>query len=366
MPKSVCFHVGLPKTGTTTIQRYLRGQYEKLRSLGFLYPGLGEHPAMHLPRHTLMMSAMIGKATAQSEGLDLKACREAIALVFKKFHESDLENLLWSCEGMGLTARIWDAEYLERILEGVDVRIVFFARYVDDWVESYVKERIRGRSKSGAERLSKKPLPPLAPLAGVAEGSAARSRESVLEKGAKFTQALRIMRNKAPSAEIVVRSFDADRAKGRVVSGALEAMGVPVGGNFPDADDEAGVKNSTKSDLYSMLLYHLITAQAGVDVIRAVGAAGRTRDRRGVKYEPLGDRRFRFLSDENVIEARGYYEELREEYPDLPAQPPFVSRPAERYLPRDEGVAVLDWLRPDISDATFDKACAAYPRDLGG
>ena len=115
-----------------------------------------------------------------------------------------------------------------------------------------------------------------------------------------------------------------------------------------------------------MLLYHLITAQAGVDVIRAVGAAGRKRDRRGLKFEPLAGRRFRFLSDENVIEARGYYEELRQDYPDLPAQPPYVSRPAERRLPKDEGVALLDWLRPDISDAIFDKACAAYPADPGG
>ena len=112
-----------------------------------------------------------------------------------------------------------------------------------------------------------------------------------------------------------------------------------------------------------MLLYHLIMARAGVDVIRAVHAAGRKRDRRGQKFEPLAGRRFRFLSEENVIEARGYYEELRQAYPGLPAQPPHASKPAERYLARDEGVALLDWLRPDISDAIFDQARAAYPAD---
>jgi len=312
-----------------------------------------------------MMSAMIGKATSQSDGLDLHACREAVALVFRKFRESDLETLLWSCEGMALTALNWDAEYLERILDDADVRIVFFARYLDDWVESYVRERIRGRSKAGAERFSSKSMPPLAPLPGAAEREAGRQRESVLEKGAKIVESLRIMRDKLPSAKIVVRSFDANREEGRVVSGALEAMGLPVESAFPDADDEAGVKNSTKSDLYSMLLYHLLMAGAGVDVIGAVGEAGRRRDRRGMKFEPLADRRFRFLSDEYVIEARGYYEQLRQEFPGLPAQPPFVSKPAERYLPRDEGVALLDWLRPDISDALFDKARAAYPLDLG-
>ncbi len=363
MSKVVTFHVGLPKTGTTTIQKYLRSQDEKLRSLGILYPGAREHEALRPPKHSVMINAMKGRVTAPCGGLDLKTCREVVERVFEEFHKSDLENLIWSCEGILLAAKIWDAEYLERILAGAEVRIVFFARYIDDWIESLIKERIRGSSGS---RQSVSPVKRLkiAPSPDAADGAAQTGR-SVLDHGAKIVKAARAMREKAPSAEIVARSFDADRAKRKLVSGALAAMGVPEGA-FPDADDEAGVKNPTKSDLYSMLLYHLITAQAGVDVIRAVGAAGKNRDRRGMKYEPLGDRRFRFLSDENVIEARGYYEELREEYPDLPAQPPFVSRPAERRLPRDEGVAVLDWLRPDISDATFDKACAAYPADPGG
>ena len=98
----------------------------------------------------------------------------------------------------------------------------------------------------------------------------------------------------------------------------------------------------------------------------ARSAPGGKRDRRGIRFEPLVGRRFRFLSDETILQARGYYEELRQDFPDLPAQPPYVPRPAERRLPKDEGVALLDWLRPDISDAIFDQACAAYPKDLGG
>src|SRR5450432_160213 len=113
MPKSVTFHVGLPKTGTTTIQRYFRSQDEKLRSLGFLYPGSREHEAMHSHKHSLMINAMVGNAKAPSEGLDLRACREVVGRVFEEFHKSDLENLVWSYEGMALAARNWDVEYLE-------------------------------------------------------------------------------------------------------------------------------------------------------------------------------------------------------------------------------------------------------------
>ena len=105
------------------------------------------------------------------------------------------------------------------------------------------------------------------------------------------------------------------------MSGALAAMrGVPVEAAFPDADEEAGVKNPTKSGLYSMLLYQLVMGQAEADVLRAVAQAARRRDRRGGEFKPLTGRSFRFLSDEDVARARGYYEELRLEYPNLPEQ----------------------------------------------
>ncbi len=369
MSKRVTFHVGLHKTGSSTIQQYLRDHDEKLRSHGILYPGPREHEVMNeRESHPLMFIAMTRLMTAPSAGLDLQGCREVVAGVFRKFHQSEFENLIWSYEAMALTSRAWDADYLEGILHGADVRIVFIARYTDDWIESLYREIIRSRAGPRAEVFYALPMPPIAPPSiappsRAQKAAGARPPESLLEQGARMTKALRIMRDKLPSAEIVVRSFDADREEGRVVSGALAAMEVPVESAFPDADEEAGVRNPTKSDLYSMLLYHLIVARAGVDVISAVHAAGRKRDRKGVQFEPFSGRRFRFLSDEETIRARGYYEQLREDYPTLPAQPPYVSKPAERYLLRDEGVALLDWLRPDISDAIFDQACAAYPAD---
>ena len=363
-PRRVTFHVGLPKTATTTIQQYLRGQDERLLSHGVLYPGPRQHPAMRSHKHPLMLNAMMGKEMVPADGLDPAACREAVARVFDAFWASDLETLIWSCEGMALAARNWDADYLKQILNGAQVRFVLFARYIDDWVESLVKERIRGRSGSLAGKHAAKPLR-LAPAPSLAVGTTRRQGGSLLARGAMISPALRTLRAMFPSGEIVVRSFDAHREQGTVVSGALEAMGVRIAGAFAGADDEAGVHNPTKSDLNSMLLYHLVTAEAGVEVIRHVAAATRKRAAEGREFEPLSGRRFRFLSDENIELACGYYEALRQDYPDLPAQPPYVPRPAERRLPKDEGVALLDWLRPDISDAIFDKACAAYPADLG-
>ena len=137
-------------------------------------------------------------------------------------------------------------------------------------------------------------------------------------------------------------------------------MGVPVERAFADADGDASVRNPTKSNLYSMLVYHLVLGRADPDVVRAVTTASILRDRNALRFEPLSGRRFRFLSEENILAARGYYEDLRREYPDLPVQPPYAPDAAERRLPKEEGVALLDWLRPNISDTVFEKACAAY------
>ncbi|MEP6967373.1 MAG: hypothetical protein ABI906_04780 [Pseudomonadota bacterium] len=309
---------------------------------------------------------MLRKITRQSEGLDLQECREVIEPVFARFRDSGVQTLIWSCEGMQSRAWDWDAEYLERLLEGLDARIVFFVRYLDDWVESLVKERIGGRSGWSAERLSEQPLRPLGPHSGAEDAGPSGRRGSILEKGARLNETLLMMRAKLPGAEVVVQSFDSNRAEGRVVSGTLEAMGIPAGEAFPDADEEAEVLKPSKSDLFSMLLYHLMVARAGVDILRPVWREAGKRVRQGKVFEPLAGRRFRFLSGEDVALARTYYEDLRQHWPDLPAQPAYVSRPAERHLPREEAIAVLNWLRPDISDEIFERAVAAYPTEPPG
>lgn len=360
MSKRVVFHVGLPKTGTTTIQQYLRDQENRLRSHGFVYPGRREHEALGAyHNHPIMFNAMTGKTRAPSAGLDAAACREVIAKAMGKFRRSKAPHLIWSFEAMALAARNWDVDYLKAALGGANARIVFYARYTDDWIESVVKQNVWARAGPRGEATYETPLRPL-----TSSEKGGRGRNT-LARAAKINEALRAMRAILPSAEIVVRSYDADRRDGKVVSGALAAFGVPVGA-FPDADDEAGVRNPTKPDSYSMLLYHLEIAQAGREVVRDIAAAAQKRNEEGLKFAPIDGRRFRFLSVENALEARGYYARLRNDHPDLPEQPPPVFEPAERFLPKEEGVALLDWLRPDISDAIFDKAYAAYPADPAG
>jgi hypothetical protein len=363
MLKTVIFHIGLPKTGTTTIQTYLRNQDERLRSLGYLYPGAREHPGFRPDKHLLILSAMLGNEPPKSTGMNTQDCREAVAQVFEDFRISDLNTLIWSHEGISSRVFGLDAKYMKSLLRQLNIRIFLSVRYLDDWIESLYKERIRAQGGNGRGRRASMSKPkPLLPLASLSEALAEKRQpaKSMLEECSEIPASLRLLREILPAAEIVVQSYDANLQQGKVVSGALAAMGLPVASAFADADEAAGVRNPTKSNLYSMLIYNLVMGRAGAEVVRAVTVATKRRSRAKLHFEPLVNRRFRFLSEESILDARGYYEELRQDYPHLPVQPPYAPDPAERSLPRDEGVALLDWLRPDISDAVFSEACAAY------
>ena len=158
--------------------------------------------------------------------------------------------------------------------------VMLFARYLDSWVESLFMERIRaqgGPGRGGAKR----PKPRLA--GGRIEGGP--RRRSMLEEASVIPGSLGALRELLPSAEIVVPSYDAHREAGKVVSGALAAMGVPAAA-FPDADDAAEVRNPTKSNLYSMLICHLLLGEAEPEVIRAVTKATIVRDRKAPRISP--------------------------------------------------------------------------------
>lgn len=290
-------------------------------------------------------------------------CRDAVERVFAEFRESDLDTIVWSHEGISSRAFSLDTSYIQPLIQGFDVKIFLYVRYVDEWIESLFKERIRAQGGRGRGRIERRkpkanprPLTPLTPQ----PAADTRQAKSMLEEGSDIPASLRALQESLRSAEIVVRSYDAHRERGTVVSGALAAMGLPVASAFRDADDDAGVHNPTKSNLYSMLLYHLVMGEADAEVVRAVTKATSKRERQSVEFEPMNGRRFRFLSEENILDARGYYEELRHEYPHLPVQPPYAPDRAERCLPKADGIALLDWLRPDISDAVFEEARAAY------
>ncbi|MEP6967372.1 MAG: hypothetical protein ABI906_04775 [Pseudomonadota bacterium] len=310
-----------------------------------------------------MFNAVMGKAKAPSGGLGVEACRAAVAHTFEGFFQSDYEQLIWSFESMALGARSWDVDYLKQVVSDADVRIVVFARYFDDWMESLMRQNIWIRAGARGERIYAKPLRPITAPTTTDEGPKVRPARNTLAQGVKVHEALRTMRTILPSAEIIVRSFDVSRVRGTVVSDALAAMGVPADDALVDPDAEAGVRNPTKADSYSMLLYHLETVHVGLEVVRGIAAATKKRERKGQTFKPLEGRRFRFLSEENVIEARGYYDRLRKDYPELPEPLPYVRANAERFLPKAEGLALLDWLRPDLSDALFAQARAAYPAD---
>jgi len=171
---------------------------------------------------------------------------------------------------------------------------------------------------------------------------------------------MRLMQDLLPKAEIVVRSFDVSLEGRTVIADSLSAIGLPTSGDFANADGEAGMRNETRPSVYSMLLYQLQVSGGDIDAIHEISVAASRREKRLVAFAPLEGRAFRFLSDVDVAQARAYYAQLRRDFPELQEQPSANLEPADRRLTPDEAIALLEWLRPDISDDTCAKACAIF------
>jgi hypothetical protein len=144
MKKIIHLHLGLPRTGTTSIQAYLRRNDRLCRSQGVLYPGAAEHPSfLTQSNHTIFYNAVIGKIAAPCGGLDVEGCRTIVANVIRAFVSADdLENLIWSHESLSDSARVWDVDWLTSIIGDVEVSALVYARYTDEWIESLYGQNI--------------------------------------------------------------------------------------------------------------------------------------------------------------------------------------------------------------------------------
>jgi len=359
--KQVTFHAGLPKTGSTTLQFYLRERPLELKSAGALYPGKEEHATFDKHHHPLIIHSMIGEIKGPSLAPSMKNCRGAVEETFEMFRDSEYQNLIWSHEGLVLASGSWDVDYIQWLLGGETARFVIFMRYMDEWIESRTKQMIWARAGHARHRIKSKLRPVAAPASPVARRrrSPARPPRSMMDQGARVIAAMRNLRSQFPQAEIEVRSFDVSRARGTLIADALQALGLPNSGGFANADGDARLRNDTKSTAYSMLLYRLEAVQADIDVIHEIARAAARRDKRLIKYEPLMGRRFRFLAEAEITQARADYEILREDYPELPTQPPLAAGQDDGWLTNPEAMALVEWFRPDISDDACASACAA-------
>ncbi|OGT82683.1 MAG: hypothetical protein A3H91_10275 [Gammaproteobacteria bacterium RIFCSPLOWO2_02_FULL_61_13] len=118
MNKTLIFHIGVHKTGTTSIQRFLNRNSQHLRRHGILYPDSGR-PATHPDAHHQLAWALLG-----SHGVRDLACWSD---VLAEFRASDCPVALLSSEGF-CTLRDQQVEKLAALVGGFDVRVIMYVR----------------------------------------------------------------------------------------------------------------------------------------------------------------------------------------------------------------------------------------------
>ena len=130
---TVWVHVGLPKCGSTTVQRYFSAHAEEFRAQGLCYPETGRskggyqshEPIARAPQEAL--PAMVEGIAKEAEGCDriLISCE-------------DFANALPAGNGTALLAE------LNRVFGAGQVRVLAYFRNVHDFVESCYAQFIMG------------------------------------------------------------------------------------------------------------------------------------------------------------------------------------------------------------------------------
>lgn len=138
MPK-LYLHVGLPKTATTSIQRFLLDNREALIAAGILYPKAGLQRLAHHPLGQLFNNRHLDWVK-EIDGDELYRTLRA------EMEETGCDTVIMSTESLVGTSRLAD---LKEYFADFDTDIVLYLRRQDEWLESAYKDNL----KTGASTL---------------------------------------------------------------------------------------------------------------------------------------------------------------------------------------------------------------------
>lgn len=141
MNKTLFLHIGLQKTGTTSIQTFLTRNQSLLAEHGFVYPdpakvriGLDGHNHGHL--------ALCLTGYWRDPGYQLSR-EEAWGELRDLYCESD-GHLLVSTEGLSTPQIVPHIRFIGKVLRGIEVKVIIYLRRQDIFVQSVYKERLKG------------------------------------------------------------------------------------------------------------------------------------------------------------------------------------------------------------------------------
>ena len=214
MAATVYMHIGVPKTGTTTLQRFLAANRRLLLEKGYFYPDFGiEYPGIAKSRNGYFVS-MTAKPWNQEE------CKKSYELLgeFGRAHEKIIlsDEAIWNRQK---PPAFWTKVRESFDAIGLDFIVIVYLRRQDALVEAFWNQRVKSKGKM------------------------TMTFEEFLQERYKFMpmaydECLDRIVSEAKPKRLIVRVFERSQLiGGSVVDDFLEQIGLPLTSEFKMPED---------------------------------------------------------------------------------------------------------------------------------
>ncbi|MDE5862721.1 MAG: hypothetical protein K2H34_00050 [Lachnospiraceae bacterium] len=161
--KTIYLHIGIPKTGTTSIQNFCSENQAVLNRYGYNYPEFTyRYPSANRLRNAHFLFGCVrnevGERDYQREEQIFYEGFEQIDRVFEAYDSVILSDEgLWNCAFRG-TDNVWERIKQELDKREIGIKVVVYLRRQDDFLYSWwnqrVKEGLKGESQLTWERMA--------------------------------------------------------------------------------------------------------------------------------------------------------------------------------------------------------------------
>lgn len=141
MTQTLYIHIGLPKTGTTSLQFFMHRNKAALKARGIYYPATMRDPHPTATQHRYVNEAMREQQRRAKEGHPVSS-----HVINRMLHEIEKQEFPVNVISEELFS--WEpsfaAPFLANFRSKVDAKVVVFLRRQDTWCESMYAQSIRG------------------------------------------------------------------------------------------------------------------------------------------------------------------------------------------------------------------------------
>lgn len=144
MRRRLVIHIGMHKTGSSSIQRFLSRNRWLLKRLGVFYPATRRADGRREPKHNRLFEAISHEADHGAAHPAFGEARDVVAEITDQIERAAAPLSILSAEGLSGERPVF-AEALAPLAARFECRIVVFLRRPDDWVESFYKQMVVSR-----------------------------------------------------------------------------------------------------------------------------------------------------------------------------------------------------------------------------